>query len=111
MVTKPDKICFRKRMTAFLEDVGKPSKIYDYVVETKGGPLRVAIYSGEEHHEWEPWVACRFDFPKRGLNVAPNCNPFSGKWNFHCSKRVNLDDFYAHVSQSIDKILLHSDGN
>lgn len=54
----------------------------DWMIETKGGPLKVMAYGD--------WVACRFDDPQKAKAALDACglgtirlNRFSGKWNHH----------------------------
>lgn len=45
-----------------------------YEIETAHGLLHVTFF--------RDWTATRFEDPKRAVDHL-DCNPFSGKWNFH----------------------------
>ena len=67
-------------VTTYLESIGaRPSDFYDRQLDTPAGLLRFTVY--------EDWVATRFDDVARATTITKKigrqCNPFTGKWNFH----------------------------
>ncbi len=48
--------------------------LYAWEVETLAGTYRI--------HDYGDWIAGRFEDPAEGKKLV-DCNPYSGKWNFH----------------------------
>ena len=78
---------------------------YDYRIDTKGGPLNI--------HPYDDWVACCFVDPVKARTIVGDCNPYSGKWNFHCEsadleferrlKRIPVS--YTHLTLPTKRIV------
>ena len=63
-------------------------------------------------HCLDDWVACKFAEPEKAKHCV-DCNPCSGKWNFHTfwpqtteGKAVPPDQFMEYVEQTILTIML-----
>lgn len=105
--TKPKKRAFAALMREYLETVAEPSESYQYVMQTKFGALRIAVYDSTDFRtSLGPWVAARFDDPKLAIGRGLRISPHSAKWNFHCFD-VPGDDptaFFEHVRDSLENI-------
>jgi hypothetical protein len=55
----------------------RAGRFYDMELDTPAGLLHVTVN--------DTWVATRFDDPKRARQFV-DCNPYSGKWNFHVNE-------------------------
>lgn len=77
----------RKRKTtlkqdaeAYLASIGArpwPDGFYAFVLPTTIGELWITPY--------DDWIACRWGNVDKARAAGLDCNPYSGKWNFHCT--------------------------
>jgi len=58
-------------------------------------------YGRLDVHVYDNWTATAFDRPRLAL-AATGCNPYTGKWNHHCSGFGNKDASKARVDQYLD---------
>ena len=59
----------------------KTDNHYPWILNTDYGPLHISIDQPEKRAKILA-VYSRFDDPKQASDFV-NCNPYSGKWNFH----------------------------
>ena len=73
----------------------------EYVLDTRAGPLRLHIDDFEHKHAKGPGtVFARFDNPNRAMLLV-QCNPYSGKWNFH---------FFSEKADAVDAAIRQVEG-
>lgn len=60
------------------------SSMYQWSIDTNYGKLLISLHKPRKRQELFS-VFCRFDEPERAKSHT-DCNPYSGKWNFHYSK-------------------------
>lgn len=63
-----------------------------FAVDTEAGTLRLVITTDLDitPRKWSPgFVHGRFDEPERAARLT-DCNPYSGKWNFHNDTDVDV---------------------
>ena len=54
----------------------KKDELYTWSIQTKAGELGLTC--------WGDWIATKFEKPSVAKHMLGlDCNPFSGKWNFH----------------------------
>ena len=71
----------------------------EYVLETRAGPLR--LRTGNLLLARGPGtVFARFDNPNRAMLLV-QCNPYSGKWNFH---------FFSEKADAVDAAIRQVEG-
>lgn len=107
---------YRERIRAILTRMGAiPYKrgtggLYEWTIPvTIYGPLHVAVHEGstDVFCQGSTDVFCRFEYPElasRGLD----CNPFTGKWNFHFDDSFDAKECEAAVEERLDNILVHA---
>ena len=81
---------------------------FEYKIETIYGPLKLSFYSDKSLIFT---LFTKFDHPEKAKTYL-NCNPHSGKWNFHeCGLKNKKEQekienlFVDHIIKSISKIL------
>lgn len=59
---------------------------YDYYGGTKGGEIGISIWGHIDIKRFPPHIDIMMSFsdPDKARLAGFNCNPFSGKYNFHC---------------------------
>jgi hypothetical protein len=88
-----------------VKNEGKLSGIYSLSLKTKLGNLILSveapgkIFSGGS-------VYTRFENPELAKSVV-DCNPYSGKWNFHFSVAMNMneDEAVAFFQSELKKVM------
>jgi len=92
MSTKKQRADFVKRVEAFVKKIGgedhpnvaKGSYGSTLQIETIFG--RLSLWPKPAEKKDRIWtIFAKFDEPERAKEKLP-CNPYSGKWNFHCSE-------------------------
>ena len=68
-------------------------------LETSVGPLTVSydLQFGN--------IFTHFEDPKRASKIV-DCNPFSGKWNFHFDRETTADQAYEHFRSLLERLVL-----
>jgi hypothetical protein len=93
---------FIVRVTAMLLDLGAEPLDYEFVLQTKAGRLK--LHPTENHAEGLGTVFTRFDNPEVARQLV-NCNPFSGKWNFHFFDGWTVDAAIQELAFQLNKVL------
>lgn len=60
-----------------------PEEHHDFVLDTPAGALRISLH--------ERWTHTKFREPARAARYT-DCNPFTGKWNFHYDGAPTVGD-------------------
>lgn len=74
----------------------------DFVLQTKAG--RLTLRPSENRSEGLGTVFCRFDDPQTAKELV-DCNPYSGKWNFHFFNGWSLAAALHHFAFSLAKVM------
>lgn len=89
---------FNKTIQKIVEKLGAKdgsSNLYKWSLNTIYGELLITVHEPRKRQKSFS-VFCRFDEPERSKNHT-DCNPYSGKWNFHYSKMnecIELFEFH-----------------
>ena len=93
---------FRAALIEYIISKGaRTGRFYDFEMDTPAGLLHLSVYGN--------WIATRFDDVALGRRFC-DCNPFSGKWNFHFGfdgTVVSLDPekAIAHFGSQLERLL------
>jgi hypothetical protein len=96
---------FNKTIIKILKEHGAidtNSSMYKWSIETIYGKLLISIPKPEKRQKLFT-VFCRFDEPERSKEHT-DCNPYSGKWNFHSSKMNDCIEIFDHHIKKITGI-------
>lgn len=80
VVPKKQRQRFVTKVAAMLLDLGAEPRDFEFALQTKVGLLK--LHPSEDHVGGLGTIFTRFDDPQAAKELV-NCNPFSGKWNFH----------------------------
>jgi len=75
---------FNKAILKLIEKykaIKDPENFYKWSIETIYGSLKITIHEPEKRQKLFS-IFCRFDEPEKA-RAHTDCNPNSGKWNFH----------------------------
>jgi hypothetical protein len=102
---KKDRQRFVKQATALLLSLGaiQDDGSYPFVLQTKAGRLR--LHPEQNRTEGPGTVFTRFDDPQAARQLV-DCNPFSGKWNFHYFDKWTVESALADLSFWLGRVLL-----
>jgi hypothetical protein len=106
--TKNERQQFYQEAIALLRELGATDNpatdVYDYSIETKVGTLRLVV-SLSDYTGSLGTVFGRFRNPEKAAKIV-DCNPYSGKWNFHffAVEGWDTDTALLHFRQCIGKI-------
>ena len=81
------------------QDDGEP---YRFTLETKAGCLR--LHPDEHRITGLGTVFTRFDDPQAARQLV-ECNPYSGKWNFHFFDGWTVETALADLTYRLRKVL------
>jgi len=93
---------FIAKVAALLMDLGAMPGEYDFALQTKAGLLK--LHPTENQVEGLGTVFTRFDDPHTARQLV-DCNPFSGKWNFHFFSGWNVDSALEELRYQLRKVL------
>jgi len=86
----------KKAKAVILKHGGQPDEgSYEWVLDTKYGPLHLSVD--------DDTVFTRFDFPKVA-HPETDCNPFSGKWNFHYIQGWTVEQAVADLDDKLARV-------
>lgn len=96
LASKKQRQQFITKITALLIELGAESTDFDFTLKTKAGLLR--LHPTENIVIGLGTVFGRFEDPQAARTLV-ECNPYSGKWNFHyfdgwCVESAILDFAY-----------------
>ena len=96
---------FYKIITEGITNLGAvqlDKEIYRWSINTKYGELRITIHEGDTTMN----VYTKFKNPELSKHLF-NCNPYSGKWNFHMGdiKGKDVTIYAEKVINTIEDIL------
>lgn len=110
--TKQEKAVFQKfeeKVESLLEENGFSFDGYYWEKLTKSfGNIRVSLHKNSDYRtngEYLFNIFCRFDGPVLAQK-AFNCNPFSGKYNFHVSG-ADLEETVKEIVENCFEIFLY----
>jgi len=93
---------FIARVAAMLLDMGAEPRDYEFALQTKAGLLK--LHPTENQVEGLGTVFSRFEDPKAAKELV-NCNPFSGKWNFHFFAGWSVESALEELAFQLRRIL------
>jgi len=93
---------FLAKVAALLLNLGAEPLDFDFVLQTNAGPLR--IHPSENLATGLGTVFTRFDDPQAARQLV-DCNPYSGKWNFHFFDGWNVESALEEVGYQLRKVL------
>lgn len=97
MASKTKALKFRTKAEAMMQTLSAaydPAEPYPWSIWTRYGTYRMSIHPN--------WVAGRFDDPNAAIAGGIDCNPYSGKWNWHPSDPDSFDfDYILHRLRKI----------
>jgi hypothetical protein len=88
--------CLVKEWLATLRATRCESLFYQYTLNTPVGVLHVSCSEGNIGS-----IFTRFDQPQRA-RTKTNCNPNSGKWNFHFGKGYRAERAFREFKNAIE---------
>ena len=91
---------FIAKVTAMLLDLGATPTDFDFLLNTKAGPLR--IHPSENLALGT--VFSRFDNPQAARQFVA-CNPHSGKWNHHFFDGWSVESAIMELDYQLRKVL------
>lgn len=100
-ITKANAKKFTNTICEKLKELGAVSlgKVFDsneFSLDTIAGKMSITV---REEHSYTYSVFCKFEEPQRAKEKF-NCNPHSGKYNFHVGGDLNVD-------KAIELALMH----
>lgn len=93
---------FIASVTALLLELGAEPLDYEFVLQTKAG--RLTLHPTENMAAGLGTVFSRFDNPQAARQLV-NCNPFSGKWNFHFFSGWSVEAAIQDLAFQLNKVL------
>jgi hypothetical protein len=109
---------FNKQIVVYLGNVGKrmPDSLFNtpiFLLKTKAGDLAITLASTDDFNGRSKRAVIslfgQFIDPTRAKQLV-DCNPFSGKWNWHWFGDDNTVEYFVNkVMWDINKILKEND--
>jgi len=86
---------FNKQILKYLLSIG----YINQKIETIYGPLNIYLDIPEKRQKVFS-IFTRFKYPEKAIQNYIDCNPYSGKWNFHFSDSDEcINNFVANIER------------
>jgi hypothetical protein len=102
LALKKQRELFVSKVNALLLSLGAQQQGDEFIVQTKVGKL--TLHPTENRAEGLGTVFTRFDDEKAARQLV-DCNPFSGKWNFHFFGGWTVETAIENLSTQLQKVL------
>ena len=105
LAPKKQRQLFTAKVIQLLLDAGAKQdngEVYPLTLHTKAG--RLVLHVTENMTEGLGTLFARFDDPQAARQLV-GCNPYSGKWNFHCFDR-DVDSAIEEIARQLQRVLV-----
>ncbi len=101
---------FMKEFSAYISKFGVesnkdavPDSRYKFTVDTPVGKLHISPDPALPREKVSS-IFCMFAEPKRAEGVYPECNTYTGKWNFHDFSAEGVMGVFKHYFEALLKV-------